>query len=127
MKKNLKYILMAVATVAMALCLMVYLNTAGSLPGAENTVAADGSYTAAAEGFGGGEVTVTLTIADGRISAVEIDTASQTPSIGGVAGEQLAEAILAAGSANVDAVSGATLTCNAIIEATEDCLAQARG
>ena len=125
MKTKLLNFFMLTATLAMALLLAVYLHHSGPLPGAENTVAADGSYTAAADGFGG-EVTVTLTVAGGRISAVEVDASAETPSYGGKAAQQLAEAILAKGSAKVDAVAGATVTSNAVLNAAQDCLAQAR-
>lgn len=117
--------LMTLAVAAMALVLMVYLHHSGPLPGAENPVAADGSYTAAAKGYTS-EVTVTLTITGGRISAVEADASGETPALGGKAAAQLAEAILAKGSANVDAVAGATMTSDAVIAAAKDCLAQAR-
>ena len=42
------------------------------------------------------------------------------------AAQQLTEAILAKGNANVDAVAGATVTSEAVIAAAKDCLAQAR-
>ena len=125
MKHKFLNLLMALATVAMALCLMGYLHYTGPLPGAENTVAADGSYTAAAKGYGG-MVTVTMTIENGRIAAVQADASAETPALGGKAAQQLTEAILAKGNANVDAVAGATVTSEAVIAAAKDCLAQAR-
>ena len=125
MKKKFLNSLMITATLAMALLLGMYLHHSVSLPGAESPVAADGSYTASAKGYCS-EVTVTLTIADGRISAVEADASGETAAVGGKAAAQLAEAILAKGSADVDAISSATLTSNAVIAAAQDCLAQAR-
>lgn len=83
-----------------------------------------GSYTA--EETGMGKVTVTVTVGeDGAIAGVAVDGPDETPGIGTNAIEQLPEAIVAAQSAAVDAVSGATITSNAIIGAVQSCLDQA--
>lgn len=82
------------------------------------------SYEASAKGFGG-DVTVTVTVEDGRIAAVEATGISETPELGGVAMETLPTAIVEAQTPYVDTVSGATLTSNAVIEATVAAAAQA--
>lgn len=74
----------------------------------------------------GGEVTVSLTIDGETITAVEIDASGETPEIGGAAVEELSKQIIDAQSADIDGVSGATLTSEAVIEATTMALAEAR-
>lgn len=94
-------------------------------PAADNQPAGDGTaYTATAKGMG--DVTVTITVDDaGVITSVVIEGPDETPGIGTNAIEKLPDAILAAQSAEVDVVGGASITSNAIIAALTDCLAQA--
>ena len=75
-----------------------------------------GTYTAVAQGING-DVTVTMTFDASSITEVVIDASGETESLGGVAAEQLTADILAAQSSEVDTVSGATITSNAIKEA----------
>ena len=90
-------------------------------------VLADGEYTATGKGIGG-DVPVTVTVKDGKISDVTVGDNSETQGIGSKAIEQLPEAIVAAnGTEGVDGVSGATITSKAIFSAVEDALAQATG
>ena len=86
----------------------------------------DGTYTSQQQGFGG-PVTVTLTIADGKISDVELVGDSETPSVGGAALDTLKENILSSNSADFDLVSGATYTSTAVQKGVADDLAQAAG
>ena len=73
------------------------------------------------------DVNVKVTIDDsGKITAVEIDASSQTAGRGDVAAEKLQAAILEKQSAEVDVVTDATMTSNAIITAVTDCLNQAK-
>ena len=74
------------------------------------------THAASAQGFGG-EVTVNLDIENDTLVKVEIAGAQETPAIGGIAIEKMAEAMVAANSVDVDGVAGATLTSNAISEA----------
>ena len=86
-----------------------------------------GTYEATAPGMYDADVKVTVTIDDsGVITAVEIDASTQTPGRGDVAAEKLQAAILEKQSAEVDAVTDATMTSNAIITAVTDCLNQAK-
>ncbi len=85
----------------------------------------DGTYEAAGKGIGG-DVPVTVTVEGGVVTSVEVGDNSETQGIGSNAIEQLPDAIVAAnGTAGVSAVSGATVTSNAIFDAVNDCLAQA--
>ncbi len=83
-----------------------------------------GTYTGSAQGFGG-SVVATVTVDDDNITAVSITGDSETPAIGGAALETLAANAKAAG-ANMDGVSGATLTSNGAKEAVAAALAQAK-
>lgn len=85
-----------------------------------------GSYSATARGFGG-DVTVEVTVDENAITNVLVIGDSETAGVGSLAVEQLPSAILAAQSAEVDGVSGATVTSAAIAEALEKALAAARG
>ena len=86
-----------------------------------------GTYTGTADGFGG-PVSVTLTVGgDGRISNVSVTGDRETPSVGGAAIPDLAEAVLSAQGGDVDVVSGATFTSNAVRTAASAAAAEAMG
>ena len=85
-----------------------------------------GTYTASAPGFGG-EVVVTITVDETSILSATVEAAGETAGIGSVAAEKLAEEILAKQSHQIDAVSGATRTSDAVRAACESCIAQAKG
>jgi len=80
--------------------------------------------TGTAKGFGG-DVTVTLTVTDGVITEVKAEGAGETPGVGTPALEQLPAAMAAGNTVNVDIVSGATFTSNAVLEAAKAALAAA--
>ena len=85
---------------------------------------AAGVLTGTADGFGG-PITVSVTMDDDKIAAVEVVSNSETPEIAGAALEQIPAAIVAANSADVDIVSGATYTSNGIINAVKNALESA--
>lgn len=87
--------------------------------------AKDGTYTATAQGFEKGDVKVTITVKDGKITDAEVDSSSQSKSYGADAAEGLAKEIVEAQSGDIDVVSGATATRDAVSEAVEDCMKQA--
>jgi len=76
------------------------------------------ALTGAAQGFGG-EVAVTVTVEDGKITAVEVVGAGETPGIGTKAIEELPAKIVEANGTAVDTVAGATVTSKAILAAVE--------
>ncbi len=86
----------------------------------------DGEYTAVAKGFGG-DVTVTIKVEGGKLAAVTAEGPEETEGVGSRAIEQLPAKILEVGSADVDAVSGATVTSTAVKTAAADALRQAAG
>ena len=100
----------------------------GALPNAmaEAAVYTPGTYTAAADGFGG-PVSVTMTFSETAITEVAIDAAGETATIGGAAAEKLATAIKEGQTPLVDGVSSATMTSNAVKRAAAQCVAQAKG
>ena len=86
-----------------------------------------GTYTGTANGFGG-PVDVTLTVGEaGGITNVEITGDGETPDVGGAAIPTLADRILEAQSAEVDGVSGATFTSQAVLDAAAQAIAKASG
>lgn len=121
-------LLMAVITVLMAIALVFYIRNTQTLPGGENpgsVLLHDGVYTSVQQGYIS-EVTVTVTVSGGKVSAVEADALGETPSLGGVAAADLAASLTEAGStANVDVVAGSTYTSQAVLDGMDDCLAQA--
>ena len=97
MKKHMtrNMILMLVLDVILGIVLALYIANTGTVPAADN---AD-TYT---------------------------DASGETPELGGKAAETLSASLLAAGSTvGVDAVSGSTMTSDAVFAAMNDCLAQA--
>ena len=86
--------------------------------------AADGTYAATAQGFGG-DITVDVTLSGGKIADVKIVGDSETPGLGAVAVEKMPAQLLEAQSADVDGVAGATVSSNAIQAAFGDALAKA--
>ena len=85
---------------------------------------ADGTYTGSAQGFGG-YITVSVTIAEGKITDISIVSApGETPSYLASA-RSVISAMLSAQSPNVDAVSGATYSSTGIINAVKSALSQA--
>ena len=84
-----------------------------------------GTYIGTAAGIG--EVKVTMTFSETAITDVVIDASNETESIGGVAAPTLKDALMAAQSAEIDNVSGATITTNAVKKAAASCIEQAMG
>ena len=80
--------------------------------------------TASAPGFGG-DVTVTVTLEDGKIVGIQTDWTSESfPVDPADSVEKVQEAIIAAnGTDGVDVKTGATITCTAIVEAVNKALA----
>lgn len=90
------------------------------------TALTPGTYTAEAQGMESA-VTVTLTVDETGIAAIEADVSGETQGVGTLAGDPMCEAILAAQSADVDAVANATITSEAIKTAAQKCLDEAAG
>ena len=90
------------------------------VPAMADTVTGTGT----ARGFGG-DVTVTLTLTDGVITEAKAEGADETPGVGTPALENMPAAMVAGNTVNVDVVSGATRTSNAVLEAAKAALTAA--
>ena len=85
-----------------------------------------GTYEGTAEGISS-TVKVTMTFSDSAVTDVVVDTSGETASFGAAAADELREQLMAAGSAEIDGVSGSTVTSNAVMKAAKSCYAQAKG
>lgn len=125
MKKKLLALLLASA---MVFSLVACSKPSGDAPKTDDTQKTEDNssnaekFEGVAKGFGG-EVKVTISFDGDKIVAVEAVGDSETPEIGGAALKTLADAILSAGGVDgVDAVSGATVTSEAVFSAAKKAL-----
>ena len=117
----LKGSLAGAASIAMA---GVGLNSLNAKAAADG-IYTPGTYSATATGMG--TVTVTATFDENSLIDVVLDVAEETPAIGQAAAEELKAQVMAAKSADIDGVSGASLTSEAVRKALSNCIAQAKG
>ena len=115
MKKHLSLIL----AFAMVISLLSGLAAAES-------IYTPGTYEAARNGMNG-PVTVTMTFSEDAILSVQAVGELETKGLGDVAIGQLTQAIMNRQSADVDAVTGASVTSGAMLAAAADCISQAKG
>ena len=85
-----------------------------------------GTYEGTAEGISS-TVKVTMTFSDSAVTDVVVDTSGETASFGAAAADELRKQLMAAGSAEIDGVSGSTITSDAVMKAAKSCYAQAKG
>ena len=111
MKKIGKLLLSAMMAMSLAAC-----SSAGK--------GVSGEYTGTAKGLGG-DVNVTLTLKDSVITDVKAEGKQETEGIGSKALEQLPGEMVEGNTINVDGVSGATVTSDAIKEAAKEALKSA--
>ncbi len=114
---------------ALAACNVASSGTAASGSTAASGVAGTytpGTYEGTAEGISS-TVKVTMTFSDSAVTDVVVDTSGETASYGAAAADQLKEQLLVAGSAEIDGVSGSTITSQAVMKAAKSCFAQAKG
>ena len=128
MKKHMSRstLVMVLLDIVLGVVLSLYIANTGTMPAADNAATyTGGTYTASAKGcLCDGAATVTIT--GGKVTNVDIDASGETPELGGKAAESLAASLKEAGStAGVDAVTGSTMTSDAVFAAMDDCLAQA--
>ena len=82
-------------------------------------------YSATVAGYGG-DITVEVTTTDsGKIGTMRVDASKETPDIGGKAAPRVAKSIVAKQSLSIDSISGATITCKAVLTAAETALQEA--
>jgi len=104
---------------ALALCVMSGMGVCESLY-------TPGTYEASVNGMGG-PVEVKVEFSESAIVSVTAAGEKETKGLGDVALEKLIPAVMQAQSAEVDAVAGATITSNAMLQAVASCINQAKG
>ncbi|MCR5448836.1 MAG: FMN-binding protein [Solobacterium sp.] len=115
--KSAKVLLSALLCLGLAAC--------GSDSSSTEPKGPTGEYSGTAVGFGG-DVKVTLTLDNGTIKEAVIEGKDETPDVGQAAFEQLSGQLKEANSAEIDGVSGATFTSNAVKEAAAAALESAK-
>jgi fumarate reductase flavoprotein subunit len=75
----------------------------------------------------GGYMTIEVTFSSDKIESFEVLSHTETPNIGTLAIERVIPAMLEAQSAEVDGVTGATITSNALKDALNEAIRQATG
>ena len=85
-----------------------------------------GTYEASVQGMGG-PVVVTMEFSDNAIVSLKATGEQETKGLGDVAIEQLVQVVLDAQSADVDMVTGATVSSSAMLAAVAECINQAKG
>ena len=112
--------------VATLVCALLVISGCSSDKGQSSAAFKAGEYEATAQGFGG-EITLKLNVSDSKVESVEITGEGETPDVGGKAIETFKTAIVEANGGEIEAVSGATMTSDAVISAYNEALAQAKG
>lgn len=120
MKKSVVFTVMPVLILA-----VVFIVTCNNAPASRN-LSESGTGVTVSLGYGG-EVTVAVTVSQGKIAEVKAEGSGETPGIGGEALAKLPPAMVAANSVRVDALSGATSTSRAILSAASRAYALATG
>ena len=90
----------------------------------ENTGYQDGTYQGEADGFGG-TVAVEVTIENGKITGIEVTSAENEDGAYLSMAKDIIPKIIAAQSADVDAISGATFSSTGIKNASQEALEKA--
>ena len=108
----------------LAILTAIMLVMTGAALGEAAPAEVSGDFTGTAKGFGG-DVTVTVTLTDGAITAVTAEGAGETEGVGSKAIELMPADMSESGSIAVDTVAGATITSNAILEAVKAALTAA--
>lgn len=85
-----------------------------------------GTYSATSRGISS-DVTVTMTFDSEKITDVQLDVSGESTGYGADAGDELVQQLLTAQSADIDGVSGSTITSSAVKDAAANCIAQAKG
>ena len=83
-----------------------------------------GTYTSEQKGYGG-NLKVEVTVSDSKIESITVGDNQETKEIGGKAIEELTNKIISEQKPEQDAVSGATVTSKAFLDAVKDALSQA--
>ena len=103
-------------------------NAGGSVPSvskvSESGTWKDGTYTGSGKGFGG-TISVKVTVKDGKISAIDVTSASGETASYFSKAKGIIPKMISGQTTNVDAASGATYSSNGIITAVRNALSKA--
>lgn len=110
-------------TLVTSLVMMVSLASCTSNSSSKDAIYKAGTYEASAQGMG--EVTVKVTVDDTSIKSIEADVSNETESIGQAVKDDIVNQIIEKQSTEIDGVTGATITTDAIKNAVNDALKQA--
>lgn len=121
MKNTVKRMTAVLAAVGLTAC-----SASGSNASAAAGLYKAGTYTGTGEGKNG-TITVEVTFSENAIDAIDIKEHSETPGISDAAISDIPAAIVDSQSLGIDVISGATYTCNGIIDAVKDAVEQAGG
>lgn len=108
-----------------AVLMGVMMFSVGCAGEAKEALYKDGVFEGVGEGLQG-DIKVSVTVANGKISKVEVMEHQESPGVSDPAIEKIPAAILEKQSAEVDTVSGVTYTSDGIKEAVEKALSQAK-
>ena len=104
-------------------------NAGGSAPSvskvSESGTWKDGTYTGSGKGFGG-TISVKVTVKDGKISAIDVTSASGETASYFSKAKGIIPKMISGQTTNVDAASGATYSSNGIITAVRNALSKAK-
>ncbi|MBE6122179.1 MAG: FAD-dependent oxidoreductase [Erysipelotrichaceae bacterium] len=122
--KKITGILLSAAVICTALtgCAQQSAETA---PVQEETGVKDGTYEAVGTGFSNADVPVSITVEGGRITACTVDGSTQSDGYGKDAADALAQEVVDGQTYDIDVVSGATATRNAVSDAVKQCMEEA--
>ncbi len=120
---NIKKILAAI------LCASLLLSTVGCSKNSNSVTESyvAGTYVGISEKGKNGNVTVEVKFSDAKIEKVNVTEHNETKGLSDSAIERIPSEVVEYQSLNIDSITGATITCNAILEAVEDCVKQAKG
>ena len=112
-----KWLISLLVSAALLLACICLYDNAGAKPQGE-------VFTGKAQGMMC-EIVAEVTVADGKIVDVKLTGADETPALGGKVLEEMPAEIVAAQSTDVDGMTGATVTTEAVKAAVNEALAQA--
>ena len=107
------------------LCLFLLTGCHSQKTTTQDTIYRDGTITTVASGYGG-EFEVETIVNNDEIVDIIVKENNETPSIGGVAIEQMIEIMKEKNSYDVDTISGATFSSQALKDAVKEAMEQLR-
>lgn len=122
--RNKKFLALTAACMLSTTLLFTGCSNSNSGSDAAATGAVDGTYEASVTGMAS-DVKVTITVAGGEITDCTIDASGETEGIGTVVPDTMEADVVTNQGVDVQAISGATITSDAALEALADCMAQA--